>query len=395
MRITVVGIGYVGLATAALWAAQHDVCVLDIVPDKVDAVNQGRCPFADGALQDRLTTLRLEGRPLRAALNRPGAMVGSEIVFIATPTNYEEGLRRFDIRSIQDTMAGIMRDCPEATVVIRSTMQPGMSNDIMAAFGTTRLLYCPEFLREGTSLEDCLRPSRLVVGANDAGLSTWYCKQLEQLYAGQNESVPPIIECTTMEAEAAKLFANTYLAARVAFFNELDSYALDQGLDASRIIAAISADTRIGNYYNNPSFGYGGYCLPKDSKALLHSMEDTPHELIAATVASNDSRKRFLAERVMATAPACVGVHRLVAKYGSDNLRSSAMAGVVEALVELGANVLVYEPMLHSRSYHGADVTDDLNKLLETCDVIIANRHSEELEGFGGTVFTRDLYTRD
>lgn len=317
------------------------------------------------------------------------------MVFVATPTDYDEALERFDIDTIEDVMRRVACDCPNATVIIRSTMQPGATDALAARFGTTRMLYCPEFLREGTSFRDCLHPDRLVVGSNDEEALEWYSSLLEETYAAQGQPLPPIVSCSIKEAEAAKLFSNTYLAIRVAFFNELDSYALDEGLDARRVIQAVGADARIGDHYNNPSFGYGGYCLPKDSKALLRSMGSNPHDLIAGVVASNASRKRFIADEVLKLSPTRVGIHRLTAKFGSDNLRSSAMADIVEALVERGVDVLVYEPMLDSSSYHGARVTDSLSNLLESCDVILANRHSDDLAGFGGTVFTRDLFTRD
>lgn len=395
MRISVVGIGYVGLSTAALWAACHDVEAIDVVPDKVQAVKQGRCPFADAELQNRLTTLKTQGKPLRAALNRPGALADCDMVFIATPTDYDEALQRFDVSTIEDVMRRVACDCPSATVIVRSTMQPGATDALAAQFRTERMLYCPEFLREGTSFHDCLHPSRLVVGSNDKDAFEWYGALLKETYRANGQPVPSIVECSVKEAEAAKLFSNTYLAMRVAFFNELDSYALGEDLDTRRIIQAVSADTRIGDQYNNPSFGYGGYCLPKDSKALLCSMRDAPHDLIEGVIRSNASRKQFLVDEVLKLTPTCVGIHRLTAKYESDNLRSSAVADIVEALVERDADVLVYEPMLNSRSYHGARVTDSLSNLLKSCDVILANRYSDDLEGFDGAVFTRDLFTRD
>lgn len=395
MRISVVGIGYVGLPTAALWASCHDVVVLDIVPDKVQAVNQGRCPFADAELQERLSNLRAQGQPLKAEINSPGSLEGSDIVFVATPTDYDENLQQFNVGSIEDVLKRVSCDCPQATVVIRSTMQPGSTDALAEEYGISKMLYCPEFLREGSSFHDCLHPNRLVVGSNDESTAEWYSGLLNETYAAQGKPLPPIFVCSVKEAEAVKLFSNTYLAARVAFFNELDSYALNERLDAQRIIQAVCADSRIGNSYNNPSFGYGGYCLPKDSKALLCSVGNAPHDLIAGVVASNASRKQYLADEVAKLSPTRVGVHRLTAKYGSDNLRSSAMADVVEALVERGIDVLVYEPMLNSRSYHGASVTDNLKSLLESCDIILANRHSVDLEDFKGAVFTRDLFTRD
>ena len=396
MRIAVIGIGYVGLATATLWAASHQVTALDVVPDKVDSVNQGRCPFADGLLQQKLSDLRRNGNNLTAAMNVPGALAGFDAVFIAAPTNYNEELQKFDTSILLDVLGSIAQECPEALVVIRSTVHPGFTDMVEQRFGLKNILFTPEFLREGKSMEDCLKPSRVVIGCNDAALSKRYRTLLEDVYAAQGVAVPPIVECSAKEAEAAKLFANTYLAARVAFFNELDSYALHEGLDAARIIKAISLDPRIGDYYNNPSFGFGGYCLPKDSQALLWSFGDEiPHDLVAGTVAANAARQRFIAEQILARNPTRVGVHRLTAKHGSDNLRSSALAGVVDELVAQGTSVLVYEPMLHSRSYHGAHVTDNLGELLKSCDIIIANRRSDDLASYEGVVFTRDLYTRD
>ena len=396
MQISVVGIGYVGLATATLWAAEHDVTIVDVVQNKVDAVNRQGSPFDDNLIPMRLAEFADKGHPLKAALNVAGALKGAEMVFVAVPTNYDEKTKRFDMRIADDVFAQIARECPDAYVVMRSTVQPGTTEELAQAHGIAHVLYCPEFLREGQSLADCLRPSRIVVGADEQELSDIYCALVKRIYEANGELIPPILLCSLAEAESAKLFANAYLATRVAFFNELDSFALQKGLDASKIIRAVCLDERIGMHYNNPSFGYGGYCLPKDTKALLHVFdEDAPQDLISATVAANETRKKFLVERVLSSNPKRVGVYRLVAKYGSDNLRNSALRDIVKMLVDRNQEVLVYEPFLEQEEFGGAPVTHDLTQLLNECDLVIANRTSPELNGYRGTLFTRDLYHRD
>lgn len=396
MRISVVGVGYVGLATATLWAAGHDVTIVDVIQAKVDAVNRHESPFEDSLITSRLVELAEKGHPLKAALNVAGALADAEMVFLAVPTNYDEKTQRFDMRIADGVFAQISRECPDAYVVMRSTVQPGTTEELAAAHGIKHVLYCPEFLREGQSLVDCLRPSRIVVGTNEQTLSDTYCALVKRIYEANDELVPPILLCSIAEAESAKLFANAYLATRVAFFNELDSFALQRGLDASRIIRAVCLDERIGMHYNNPSFGYGGYCLPKDTKALLHVFdEDAPQDLISATVAANETRKKYLVERVLSMKPRRVGVYRLVAKYGSDNLRNSALRDIVKMLSDRGQDVVVYEPFLEQGEFGGAPVTHDLEQLFDECDLVIANRTSPELDNYHGTLFTRDLYHRD
>ena len=396
MHIVVVGIGYVGLATAALWAADHEVTVVDVLQEKVDAVNNLECPFVDSLIEARLEQLAGDDHALKAALNVAGALTDAEMVFIGVPTNYDDEAGEFDIRIADDVFAQVATECPTAMVVMRSTLQPGATEDLAARHGIEHILYCPEFLREGRSLEDCLRPNRVVVGANDPQLANRYTALLKAVYEANDALVPPIVSCSIQEAETAKLFANAYLATRVAFFNELDSFALHRGLDAAKIIQAVCLDERIGMHYNNPSFGYGGYCLPKDTKALLNSFgKDVPHNLIAAIVASNDSRRDCLADRIASLQPRCVGVYRLVAKYGSDNLRSSALSTFVPALVERGLTVVVYEPLVDEEIFAGAPVCRDLQSFFDSCDVIVTNRMSDELANYRGTLFTRDLYNRD
>ena len=396
MQIKVVGIGYVGLATAALWAIGHDVTAVDVVQDKVDSVNCGKSPFEDSLIDTRLARLANDGHPLEAAPNVEGALTGADMVFVAVPTNYNEEAQRFDTRIVESVFAQAATECPNALVVLRSTVQPGTTGALAKAYGLAHVLYCPEFLREGRSLEDCLRPNRIVVGADEPELSDRYCAMLKNIYEANGELIPSILLCSIAEAEAAKLFANAYLATRVAFFNELDSFALHRGLDAAKVIQAVCLDERIGAHYNNPSFGYGGYCLPKDTKALLHSFgDDVPNDLISATVKANEARKNDLVDYAVSLAPKRVGVYRLVAKHGSDNLRSSALRDVVATLVQRGQDVLVYEPLLDEPTFCGAAVANSLDELLESCDLVLANRMADELSGYSGTLLTRDLYHRD
>ena len=396
INVSVIGIGYVGLATASLWAGAYKTTVFDIVEAKVDAVNNALCPFEDSLIDDRLNDLANAGRPLQAALNAQGALRGADVVMIAVPTNYSEALGAFDTGCVEAVFAQIAEECPDATVILRSTVQPGETNRLAQKYGIDRILYCPEFLREGRSLDDCLHPSRIVVGCDDDALAGKHCAMLEEVYAANDAPTPPIVRCSIEEAEAAKLFSNTYLALRVAFFNQLDSFALHRELDAGRIMQAVCADSRIGAHYNNPSFGYGGYCLPKDTKALLASFgNDVPNDLIEAIVSANDARKRDVVETVLAREPKRIGIYRLAAKTGSDNMRSSAAADIVNRLVARGADVVIYEPLIADEVFRGARVTRSLEELFDTCDIVLANRMDDELLPYRGKVFTRDLFRRD
>ena len=317
-------------------------------------------------------------------------------MLVAVPTNYSEKLGSFDASIVEQVFEQIAAECPNACVVLRSTVQPGTTEALADKYGLAQVLYNPEFLREGRSLEDCLRPDRIVLGCSDDALALTYRTLLSEVYQANGEAVPPFVLCKTKEAEAAKLFANAYLATRIAFFNELDSYALGHDLDAQSIVQAVCLDKRIGNHYNNPSFGYGGYCLPKDTKALAKSMRgDEPNELTAAVINANATRKAFLADTLLAQHPHCIGVHRLVAKQGSDNLRNSATLDLVRVLVDLGANVLAYEPLVEDGDLPGIPVTHNLEELFESCDIILANRMADELLPIKDKVFTRDLFNRD
>ena len=396
MKVAVLGIGYVGLASGVLWAADHEVTVFDVIRAKVDAVNRCECPFSDTAISSRLRELRDLGHAVKAAPNAAGALAGFDMVIVAVPTNYSDELGGFDTRIVESLFLQIASECPDAVVVLRSTVQPGTTEVLAHACGITRAIYNPEFLREGCSFEDCLRPSRVVVGAGSADLANTYSSWLEGVYRANGVEVPPILSCSVEEAESIKLFANAYLATRVAFFNQLDSFALHRGLDASKIIQAVCLDRRIGDHYNNPSFGYGGYCLPKDTKALLGSFgDDVPNCLIKAVVEENAERKADLVDAVLARGWKHVGIYRLVAKAGSDNLRSSAMVDVACELLRRGADVSIYEPLISEDEFMGARIVSSMDKLFDQCDILLANRMTAELEPYKDKVFTRDLYSRD
>lgn len=397
VNVAVVGIGYVGLATAVFWKGGHEnVMALDVVQEKVDAVNDGRCPFADTLIEQHLRKFQQAGNPLEASLNEPGALASADMVFVAVPTNYSEELGRFDTSIVDGVLAQVASECPDALVVLRSTMQPGNTEELACAHGLKHVLYSPEFLREGRSFDDCLHPNRVVLGCNDETLAASYQETLSSAYQANGVPVPPIVNCSLAEAEAAKLFANAYLATRVAFFNELDSYAMSHGLDASSIVRAVCLDERIGGHYNNPSFGYGGYCLPKDTKALRESIgDDAPNALLSAVIEANAQRKDYLAETVLALNPKRIGFYRLVAKHGSDNLRSSATLDLMNNLVDRGAEVMVYEPLVNPDALRGVQRVASLEELANSCDIILANRLSEELLPYQDKVFTRDLYNCD
>ena len=318
------------------------------------------------------------------------------MVMVAVPTNFAEAIGAFDASVVEGVLAQVAAECPNAVTVIRSTMQPGVTSALAAAKRLSRVLDCPEFLREGRSLDDCLHPDRLVIGADDPSIAEEYRTTVEDVYASNGVPMPPVVLCSTQEAEAAKLAANTYLALRVAFFNELDSFACHRGLDAGKVIQAVCLDTRVGGHYNNPSFGYGGYCLPKDTKAFLGSFgEDAPSELIEAVVNANASRKRDITEAVLALGVERIGIYRLVAKANSDSLRSSAMTDIVVELVRHGADVTLYEPIVETDSYLGAKVVGSVEELFGQCDIVLANRVTPEIAPYRAKVFSRDLYGRD
>lgn len=392
MHIAIAGLGYVGLSLACLLSQHNDVTAVDVDAGRVDKINAGVSPIADRLIEEYLA-----GRPERLVATREAraAYAKAGLVVIATPTNYDDVTHSFDTSSIESVLQLVATSGGHPTVVIKSTIPVGYTERISQRFRTLRILFSPEFLREGHALDDNLHPSRIVVGvtrAADEDAAWQFAELLGE--AAETKDVPALVMGST-EAEAIKLFANTYLALRVSFFNELDTYAEAKGLNTQAIIEGVCLDPRIGNQYNNPSFGYGGYCLPKDSKQLLSNYEDVPQNLIRAIVDSNATRKEFIAERVLASKPKAVGVYRLVMKAGSDNFRQSAMLDIIGILKERGVPVIIYEPALEGSSALGCPLCPTLDELAERCDVILANRWSDELAPWREKVYTRDLWQRD
>lgn len=388
MKIAVVGLGYVGLSNAVLLAQHNAVVALDVDAPRVAAVNRRECPIEDAEMQQFLAQKPLD---LQATTDAAQAYRGARFVVVATPTNYDSVTNQFDTRTVEQVLGDVRQANPQAVIVIKSTIPVGFVDRMRQRFQTDAILFSPEFLREGRALYDNLYPSRIVVGGS--------CAQAQEFAAllrqGAATDTAEIVLTGPAEAEAVKLFANTYLAMRVAFFNELDSYALARGLDSRQIINAVGLDPRIGQHYNNPSFGYGGYCLPKDTRQLLANYSDVPQNLIAAIVDANRTRKDFLAEAILAKAPNVVGVYRLVMKSGSDNFRQSSVQGIMKRIKAKGVRVIVYEPSYPEPSFFGSEVVDDLTRFKATADVIVANRHAAELADVAGKLFTRDLFGTD
>lgn len=388
VKIAVVGLGYVGMSNAVVLARHHQVWAVDVDQARVEAVNVRRSPVEDADLDEHLARAELD---LRATTDLAAAVAGAAYVVVATPTDYDPEAHHFDTTSVESVIREAREVNPTAVVVIKSTVPVGFTARMRGEHLGAHIVFSPEFLREGRALHDNLHPSRIVVG--DRGEDGKRFADL--MVEGALDKTVPVLLTDSAEAEAIKLFSNTYLALRVAYFNELDSYAARHGLSTAQIIEGVGLDPRIGSHYNNPSFGYGGYCLPKDTRQLQANYCDVPQNLISAIVAANTTRKDFIAEDVLRRRPSTVGVYRLVMKQGSDNYRMSSVQGVMERIRARGVEVLVHEPTLEADTFFGAEVVQDLEEFKRRCDVIVANRRAEELEDVEDKVYTRDLYGRD